>query len=49
MQTFASRRSTISTQKERVTIGLGNLLAMPENVTPMPRISTANRLRRSVK
>ena len=36
-------------QKERVTIGMGNLLAMPKNVTPMPRISTANRMRRTVK
>jgi Phage integrase family. len=36
-------------QKERVTIGMGNLLAMPKNVTPMPRLSTANRMRRTVK
>jgi integrase len=36
-------------QKERVTIGMGNLLAVPKNVTPMPRISTANRMRRTVK
>jgi integrase len=36
-------------QKERVTIGMGNLLAMPKNVTPMPQISAANRIRRTVK
>ena len=27
-------------QKERVTFGMGNLLSMPENVTPMPRPKT---------
>lgn len=36
-------------QKERVTIGMGNLLAMPKNVTPLPRGRTANRIRRMVK
>ena len=36
-------------QKERVTIGMGNLLAMPKNVTPMPGISTANPMRHKVK
>jgi len=36
-------------QKERVTIGMGNLLAMPKNVTSMPRIPAANRMRRTVK
>ena len=36
-------------QKERVTIGMGNLLAMPKNVTPMPRTSPTNRMGRKVK
>jgi hypothetical protein len=29
--------------KERTPIGLGNLLAMPDNVTPMPRSRSSNR------
>jgi len=36
-------------QKERVTIGMGNLLVMPKNVTQMPRIGAGNRVRRGVK
>jgi integrase len=32
-------------QKERVTIGMGNLLSMPENVTPMLRSGASNRAR----
>jgi integrase len=36
-------------QKERVTIGMGNLLSMPENVTPMLQSNTTNHLRRSRK
>src|SRR4029077_589518 len=35
--------------KERVTIGMGNLLAMPKNVTPMPRTSPTNRMGRKIK
>jgi hypothetical protein len=31
--------------KERTPIGLGNLLAMPDNVTPMPRSRASNRAR----
>jgi hypothetical protein len=30
-------------QKEHVTFGMGDLLAAPENVTPMPQVSAANR------
>ena len=36
-------------QKERVTMEMGNLLAMPKNVTPIARISPANRMGRKVK
>jgi integrase len=32
-------------QKERVTIGMGNLLTMPENVTPILRSGASNRAR----
>jgi hypothetical protein len=35
-------------QKERVTIGMGNLLSMPDNVTPMP-LRTRSRRSRSAK
>ncbi len=35
--------------KERVTIGMGDLLTMPENVTPMLQSNATNHLRRSRK
>jgi integrase len=35
--------------KERTPIGLGNLLTMPENVTPIPRSSASNPVRRAAR